>query len=53
MKYDSKQISIELEQLNKEKEIALEQYYNICGAIKVLERMHSNIIFYEQERETI
>lgn len=52
MKYDSKQISKELEVLRHNKDLAFQQYHKICGAIEMLEAMHKEILQDEQNKTT-
>jgi hypothetical protein len=39
MKYDSKQLELNLNALNNNKEITTQQYHKICGAIEMVEAM--------------
>lgn len=50
MKYDSSQLEIDLKALTHNKEITMQQYHKICGAIEIVEAMLKNAIEYEQEK---
>lgn len=47
MKYDSKQIEMELMALRHNRDITKENFHKICGAIELAEAMHKNAL--EQE----
>lgn len=49
MKYDSKQLELDLRALNHNKEVTMQQYHKICGAIEMVEAMHKNAVETEQK----
>lgn len=48
MKYDLNQIKLELAALNRNKDMAFQQYHKICGAVEILESMAK---FLSEEEE--
>ena len=49
MKYDSNQLEIDLKALNHNKNITMQQYHKICGAIEIVEAMLKNALEDEQK----
>lgn len=49
MKYDSKQLELDLRALRHNKEVTMQQYHKICGAIEMVEAMHKNAVETEQK----
>lgn len=49
MKYDSKQLELDLRSLRHNQEITMQQYHKICGAIEMVEAMHKNALEAEQK----
>lgn len=49
MKYDSTQLDLDLRALRHNKEVTMQQYHKICGAIEMVEAMHKNALEAEQK----
>lgn len=53
MQYDSNQLSVEINALKQNKEIALQQFHKICGAIEMVEAMHKKACELEKKNQAI
>ena len=51
MKYDLNQIKIEITALNTSKEMILQQFHKVCGAIELLEAMEKNLSSCEEKNQ--
>lgn len=49
MMYDSTQLDLDLRALRHNKEVTMQQYHKICGAIEMVEAMHKNALEAEQK----
>lgn len=49
MKYDSNQLELDLRALRHNKEVTMQQYHKICGAIEIVEAMYKNALEAEQK----
>ncbi len=51
MKYDSKQLELDLGALRHNRDVTMQQYHKICGAIEMGEAMKKNALEAEQAEQ--